>query len=554
MRILENQRRSLPVRVGWCRHGLRWLGCPRGQVAWVAGLCLFGFQLLAIQSVAWSQQNDGLPLPAHAEWRFGRIGDDGANGFYRLAYSPDGKYLASRNRANVIEVRDCKSRQLICELTKHKSRVKWMEFANDSEHLMTASTPDEPVMIWNIHAGQVVNVIECDALFATFSQTGNKVFVLEADRVLEYSFPDCRFLKHRDILGKPEIRPVVSRNGQYVIATQKVNNKRLHLTKLIDLENDSSVVLPGPPKPPKAVAISRDEVWAAATYAFEKRVRLWSLSNPSKSSFTLEGHAQTVASIEFSDDGRFLVTTGNDKRVVVWDLATREPVGKLEGHAEKVNTATFAPDRFELASGASGLNDCTVIVWSLEKLLFPDAPQQVLPGQFATAWRGLGSSNPKIALRHVNNLQFSANEVFAHLQAEVGEPMATSQEQIRKWIVQLDASTFQERESALESLMSVRGQAERFLQEAFDEAPSTEVQYRISRILKHSAKRPRINVAELRRMFRAVLLLELISRQAVHEEVCVQLLTALSQNHPHVDVNQDAASALARIQKRIAIN
>jgi len=324
----------------------------------------------------------------------------------------------------------------------------------------------------------------------------------------------------------------------------------VHLTKLVDLKNESSVVLPGPSKPPKRVVFSNDNAWAAATYSYESKVRLWNLGNPSKWNYTLAKHDQTVESAAFSADNRFLVTTGKDKKVVLWDLVTREPIVKLEGHSEYVISAAFSPDGSALATAASGLSDSTAIVWDLEKLLFPEPAAKVSKKSFPIEWKKLGSSVPSVALQSVNNLQNSADEVFEKLKLQLGNPKSESENEILKWVQQLDAGTFKEREEATEKLKEVRGQAERILSEALNDFPSTEVRYRIAQILQHSASRPKINSAELRRLHRSIMLLELISQQPIYKQDSIEILQVMSQTHPHVDVSRDAASALGRISFR----
>ena len=51
-------------------------------------------------------------------------------------------------------------------------------------------------------------------------------------------------------------------------------------------------------------------------------------------------------------------------------------------------------------------------------------------------------------------------------------------------------------------------------------------------------------------MHRGIMLLELISDQAVYTEKVTTLLESLAQNHPHSNICVDAAATLERIQIR----
>ena len=69
--------------------------------------------------------------------------------------------------------------------------------------------------------------------------------------------------------------------------------------------------------------------------------------------------------MSFSPDGALLASAGgwDDLTVELWDVATREPVGSLEGHTSRITTVAFSPDGAIVASGSG---DRTVILWDVE--------------------------------------------------------------------------------------------------------------------------------------------------------------------------------------------
>jgi len=75
---------------------------------------------------------------------------------------------------------------------------------------------------------------------------------------------------------------------------------------------------------------------------------------------TLAGHAQRVAALAFSPEGRTLATGSTDRTLRTWDVATGAMQRTLEGHAGSVLAVAFSPDGALLASGSE---DATIRLW-----------------------------------------------------------------------------------------------------------------------------------------------------------------------------------------------
>ena len=76
-------------------------------------------------------------------------------------------------------------------------------------------------------------------------------------------------------------------------------------------------------------------------------------------------HTAQVNSMDISPDKSMIATSGDDKRVFLWNSKTGDTIISLTGHDWKVNHVSFSPDgRFLLSSGNKG----KVVVWSMDSM------------------------------------------------------------------------------------------------------------------------------------------------------------------------------------------
>jgi hypothetical protein len=80
---------------------------------------------------------------------------------------------------------------------------------------------------------------------------------------------------------------------------------------------------------------------------------------------TLERHTAGVRTLVFSPDGTVLASGGLDHVIYLWDTATWESRGPLEGSAGDVSGLAFAPGGGRLASVTSAEDECRVRVWDV---------------------------------------------------------------------------------------------------------------------------------------------------------------------------------------------
>jgi WD40 repeat protein len=77
---------------------------------------------------------------------------------------------------------------------------------------------------------------------------------------------------------------------------------------------------------------------------------------------TLKGHENSVLSIAISPDGKTIASSGDDRKIKLWNLATGKLISSLNAYSQQVNAVVISPDGKTLVSGS---DDNTIKIWNL---------------------------------------------------------------------------------------------------------------------------------------------------------------------------------------------
>jgi sugar lactone lactonase YvrE len=419
-----------------------------------------------------------------------------------VAFSPDGKILASAGAECIIRLWDPVKGKYLHGLRGHKDEVASIAFSPGGRFLASGCL-DDTIRLWEVIPGKERRrfqghqpgsrfILGIDAV--TFSPDGKTLAALDWDSI--------RFFR---------------------VATGMVTHQ---------IEN---------PQASYCLVFSPDGKTLAAG---GRELTFWKVAT-GKERFTLAGDFAEAYAAAFSPDGKTLAVGDRvTDTVYLYEVASGQERRRFRGHSAGVQSVAFSPDGKTLASGSQ---DATILIWDvtghLQKGRLP--ADRLSPKDLGRLWSELAANDARKAFRALWTMVRAPRQTVPFLERHLQAVSFTraGKRRLARLIADLGNEAVAVQENAVKELSELGALAGPALRKALAGHPSAEVRERAGELLR-KLDGP-LEAPDKLRPLRAIEILEHIGTPKAR-----RVLKRLAEGVPEARVTQGAKAASERLARR----
>ena len=318
----------------------------------------------------------GDPLPAGALARFGTVRLRHAGGVRSVAFSPDGKTLASGSSDETIRLWDVVTGKELRQFGGRQGIVYMVLFTPDGKSLITASAHDkQPIKVWDVASGKELR---------TFTGVKGVVrLALSPDGKTLAAGSDGGKIVFWQLVSGNEIRSLATAYQQVSAIAFSPSGRNLAVASWNTQRHGTSAdlslyetttgkklrTLAKGDSPISSLAFSPSSHWVVVSRAMG-----FAFSDHRDVTFLSVGTGKEVLRIRqgSTDDCRALTVDARGSLVgglvgdicYLWEAASGKEVCRLQGHRDWLRCLAFAPGGKLLATAGE---DHTIVIWDVAK-------------------------------------------------------------------------------------------------------------------------------------------------------------------------------------------